>query len=1103
MKLLVLFLVCSIGMTYASDSYAQKAMISLDVRNQRVEDVLKEIETQSEFDFFFNNKHVDLNRRVSVSVDKSNIFNVLKEVFAGTSVKYSVLDNKIILSLEAQTPQQEKKVAVDGVVVDSNGEPVIGASVLEKGMKDSGTITDLDGKFSLKVSSDKSELEISYIGYQTQMVKAKTGKPLSIVLLEDTKLLDEVVVVGYGTQSKKSLTGAVGMMDMGNLEATTVTSISQAMGGKIAGVKVNIQSAQPGGAAKFRIRGEGSTGAGNDPLIVIDGFPVSTGNKLESGNAYTSAGEIDNVLESLSPDDIESISVLKDAASTAIYGARAGHGVVLITTKRGKQGKARVTYSASGAIQSVRNNYDILDTQQYMDVRNKQLYEEYLAARGMGIYEGYVTPKDASFTPKYSNDEIARLAGTDWLKEVTRTGYMQQHNLSVNGGGEKTKYMASVNYMNQEGVVKNNGISRMSARINLDQEFNKYVSMGLTASYAQNKYDNVPLGDGDNENAGILVAAIRANPALSVYDEDGNYTIDPNRATFPNPVSLLEITDNTVKDRLMGNAFLVVKPITGLELKAQFGADRRIQKRRNYLPKTTLQGQAVGGSATVVYEDATDYLMDLTATYNKTFGEHVLKALVGYSFQKFESEGSLAGNSTFLTDAFLYHNLEAGEYAKPTVKSWASKNAMGSYFARINYQYKNRYLFEATIRADGQSNFAPENRWGYFPSVSAGWVMSEEKFMAGTQKWLSNLKLRASYGQMGNSNVGNRINSYYSVGRNYAFGGAISNGVYTGDTDLGNPNLTWETTTEFNVGLDLGFFNNRIRFTGEYFRRRITDMLVKEKPLLTYNEVTKIADNDGSTQSEGFELTLNTTNITNTNFEWNTTLTLSRYRDRWLTRAGNWKPKDYEKENDPINGWWLYKSLGLLQPGEKAPAAQANLLPGQVILEDKNNNGVLDDGDKYLVGNGEPKIIYGFNNSLRYKRFDFNIYFYGEAGQTKGASYYEDWTKMGSVGINVSTLAFELFSNANPTGKQPNSLTSTYGYGDFYVKPIYYIRCGSMTLGYNIPVSKKWISNLRVYVDVQNPFVITNWTGSDPETDTGTYSYPNITSYNFGLSLTF
>ncbi|WP_273493830.1 TonB-dependent receptor plug domain-containing protein, partial [Butyricimonas sp. An62] len=332
--------------------------------------------------------------------------------------------------------------------------------VLEKGVQGNGTITDIDGIFKLSVSSSKAQLDISYIGYQSQTVAVQVGKNLKIIIQEDSKQLEEVVVVGYGTQSKKTLTGAVSMVNMGDVEMNTVPNVSRALAGKAAGFRVNQISAQPGGEAKFRIRGEASTGAGNDPLFVIDGFPVSSSGNLSSGNGYYESGNIDNVLESLNPDDIESISVLKDAASTAIYGARAGHGVVLITTKRGKSQKPRVTYSGMGSVQVARSNYKMLDTRMYMDMYNKQQHEEWLKLNGMGIYEGYVEKPDTPSTqykPAFNNDEILLASGTDWLDAVMRNGYTQQHNLSVNGGTEKTRYLASVNYMDQEGIVKNNG----------------------------------------------------------------------------------------------------------------------------------------------------------------------------------------------------------------------------------------------------------------------------------------------------------------------------------------------------------------------------------------------------------------------------------------------------------------------------------------------------------------------------------------------------------------------------------------------------------------------------------------------------------------------
>ena len=854
---------------------------------------------------------------------------------------------------------------ITGVVVSAeDNEPIVGASVLVKGTT-LGTITDMNGRYSINnIPVNAKSLVISFVGMKTQELAIKGGEQ-RVVMQSDTELIDEVVVVAYGTQKKSSFTGAASTVGAKSIEKRAITNVTAALEGNASGVQVTAATGQPGESSSIRIRGFGSVNASNAPLYVVDGT-------IYNG----SIGDIN-------PADIESMTILKDAASTSLYGSSAGNGVILITTKRGKTGKPAVSYSASGSVQNIRANYDMLDAAQFMDMYNKQTYEKYLVQYGLGIYEGYVKSSETptGYTPGYTNDQLKYVNGTDWLKEVTRLGYMQQHNLSINGGSESMRYMASINYMDQDGVVKNNGTSRFSMRLNFDYELSKYVSVGITSSYSQNKYDNVPLGDGENENSGILTAAIRANPALPIYDENGDYYIDPRRATTPNPVSLLEITDKTTKDRIMGSAFITVKPVSGLELKLNLGADRRFQKRSNYLPKTTLEGERNLGSGYISQEDAQDYLMELTASYSKTFKEHNLKVLGGYSFQKFTTEGVSAGNTEFLIDGFSYHNLGAGGAAKPSVGSWASKNSLGSYFARLNYMYANRYLFEATVRADGASNFEPDNRWGFFPSVALGWVMSEEKFMEKTRSWLSNLKWRVSYGQTGNSSVGNRVKDAYSVGYSYVIGGTEKKGVYA--SKLGNPLLTWETTSEFNAGVDLGFFNDRVRLTAEYFNRRITDLLVSEKKLLSYNEVNKIAANAGATKSQGVEVTLNTTNISTRNFTWNSTLTLAHYNDRWDKRPVDWKPNSYEKKDDPIRAWWAYESEGILQVGEKAPAAQADLLPGQVKIKDQNKDGVINDNDKIYMDNGDPKLTFGFNNSLRYKNLDFTIYFYGETGRKR------------------------------------------------------------------------------------------------------------------------
>jgi TonB-linked SusC/RagA family outer membrane protein len=999
---------------------------------------------------------------------------------------------------------------VSGTISDVSGEPLQAVSIVVKGTT-SGVVSDNNGKYSIKTPENGSVLIFSCVGFVTQEIEYTGQSPLDVIMLEEAVGLDEVVVVGYGVQRKRDLTGAVSSIKMEDTPVATLSTISHALAGKASGLMVTQNSAQVGGGSKFRIRGETSTGAGNEPLIIIDGFPVTSGSDLESGSIYK-AGSTDNILESLNPNDIASIEILKDASSTAIYGSRAGHGVIIVTTKRGKQGQMKVNYSGNVSVQNMKNGYDMLNAKEYMEHWNKVEYERHLRRNGLEIYSAYTTnPKSDPYKQRYSDESIAAAETTDYFKEVTRKGVQQSHNFSMTGGSEKTQYMASINYFDQQGVIKNNNMNRLTANVNLDQQVSKYVKTGVSFNLSRNRYDNVPLGDAEWENSGVIVSAVRFAPFVPVRDKNGKYSLNPDMTQVPNPVSLLDIVDNTTKDRLLGSAYLQIEPIKDLLLKASLGVDRKYAKRKAYLPTTTKAGAAVNGDADITQEDKIDYLMDLTANYNKTFGHHSLTALIGYSFQQFNTEGMYAGNKNFPIDGFLYNNLGVGNSPKPDVNSWASKSALGSYFGRINYSFMGKYLLTATIRADGDSDFNPDYRWGYFPSASIGWRFSDEAFMSRLAGIISNGKLRAGYGQTGNSNVGNRIWDAYGAGGNFVFGESGTTGIAV--TRLGNPTLTWETTSEFNIGLDLGFFGNRINASLEYYDRIISDLLVTNRSLLSYHEITQVADNIGKTRGKGFELTLNTVNISNDNIYWSSDLTLSTYKDRWEERSPTWKPAAYQSVDDPIRSIYLYESDGLMSVGETAPKWQPALLPGQIKLKNKmdeeGNENIIDQYDRRLFGSTDPAFSFGFNNTVRYKNFDFNIYFYGEVGRWRGASYYDNWVAgySGNNFQNLSRGTFNSWFHDNQNTSQPSVLDNAYSSlisdSDYWYKKISYIRCRNITLGYTVPVSKKIVNSIRVYADVNNPFVITNWNGVDPETDNDRYAYPNVTSFSLGIDISF
>ena len=1121
-----------VGLLLAGDLAVNAQKVTFNGEQVSLKRAFEQIESVSNYKIAYNTSQLDVNRKVTLNQKNTDVLQVLDQLLAGTGCTYKVNENYIVIT--AQQAGSLKKI--HGVVKDVNGEPIIGANVVVKGSPSNGTITDFNGNFDLSVTSNAT-LQISYIGYNTQELFVGKKTDFNIVLKEDTETLEEVVVVGYGTMKKKDLTGAVASVKMDDAPVGTVSTISHALAGKAAGLQVNTISAQPGSGSTFRIRGAASVNAGNDPLIIIDGFPVSPTDESKIQTGKYDSGSSDNILASINPYDIESIEVLKDASSTAIYGARAGNGVIIITTKKGKTGAPKVTYSGTASVQTMAAKYEMLSAKDFMIQSNRYALEEWRRSNGIGIYGGKSEAEAASpYTPYYSEAEIANPAyDTDWFKEITRTGFQTQHNLSVNGGTETTKYLISGNFFKQNGVVKNNDMDRYTARVNVEQKVSKYVNLGVNMTLSRNTTNNVPLGAGQNENASIMVAAAQFSPILPVRDENGDYVLNSQAAFLPNPVSLLEITDKTVKERLLGTAYIEIKPIEELTLKGNFGIDRNYQKHSVYMPKTTLYGQKTGGQANIAQYDKSDYLMELTANYSKRFGDHNLNALVGYSFQRFTDESLSAGNSQFLIDGFLYNNLGAGAYPKPSVGSSASKSEMASFFGRINYSYKDRYLLTATMRADGASNFAKNNRWGYFPSVALGWRFTEEEFMQPLTSVVSNGKLRVSFGQTGNSNIGNRAVSYYSTGNNNEFGGTEQVGVYL--SQMGNADLKWETTTEWNVGLDLGFFNNRLNVTAEYFHKVVSDLL-SERSLLSFQEVSTIAANIGETQSQGFELTVNSTNFNTKDFSWNTDFTFSFYRDKWKTRDESWKPSAYSVYDSPIRYQYGYLSDGLIQPGETVdwmPGA----IPGQVKIKDINGyvynedgsvkvdqygiplksgkpDGKLDDADKVIYGSSDPGYLLGLNNTFRWKNFDLNIYFYGQFDMLNSGSYKDLWLTgaSGMTGIvnmyrgyNMPASAKDVWTSDNQSAVRPGYFQdkSTWGIGDYYLQKSWFIRCRNITLGYTIPVNqgRNILSNVRVYFDVNNPFMITPYDGLDLETDNSVWAYPNVRSFSLGIDITF
>ena len=1120
--------------------YAQTGKYSVDLKNTSVKAALDAVEKQSNYSFLYSEKVIDVTRIINVSLKEASIENIVSKIFEGTKVTYTIKGSQIVLTapdVRSNAVSQVTKT-VSGKVTFTSGEPTQAVTINLKGTT-RGISTDANGNYTFTNVPDNGILIFSFMGLLTQEIPVAGKTTVNVTMQEDNKIIDEVVVIAYGTVKKRDLTGAVSSVKASDVSVSVASSIGHALKGKAAGLSITQNSAQPGGGLDILIRGAGSVNASNQPLYIVDGFPIATLDQPGSGNERLDAGT-QSILNFVNPNDISSVEVLKDASATAIYGARAAHGVVLITTKRGMAGKALVTFNASYAIQKHSNIFDVFTLKEWMEEKNESSWDMWMFENDVIPYgnrsleTAMQFPKNGvSYKLPYTDTQISNAGeGTDWVDLITRIGSIQQYNLSAQGGNELTKYMVSLNYFDQKGIIKNSELKRYTGKINLDQTLNKYFKVGLNLIASRINNDNTPLGDQPWEKSGMLRAAVQMGPHIVAVTDNGEYPINPLLPTQPNPYSLLTVLDKGYMDRLLANINLTSEPLKGLFVKLNAGTDIAYQGRKTYMPKTTLHGALGGGIATINQILNEQYLLEATANYTAKLNEvHQLNALFGVSSEKFKANGNNAGNNNFLTDGFSWNNLNAGSGTK-IVGSWGNENNIMSYFTRLNYTLLDRYLLTATFRADGASVFAKNKKWGFFPSVAVAWNMADEEFMNFMSPTVSMLKLRISYGQTGNSGIGsNAFASYYAMPAWNNADGTPQIGVF--QARLENPDLKWETTTELNFGLDFAMFGNKIGGSFEFYQRVISDLL-NYKLLNTYNDISFVMANIGKTKSKGFEATINTKNITNSDFSWSTDFTFSMYRDNWLERTADWKPNVFENVNDPIRAVYSRVAVGILQTGDPVPEAQPDLRPGQIIIADINGykrdengdpavengkfmltgapDGIIDDADTRLIGTTDPGSIVGLSNHFRYKGFDLNIDFNGRF----------DWAMMdptymafgvsadgiAQYGYNGLRILKTRWTPDRPSTTQPSSFFgwSRYGYGDWFYEKAWFIRLQNISLGYKVPATilrQNLFSSLRVYFGMNNLYVFTPYKGLDPETDAYAAAYPNARTYNLGLDVTF
>ena len=995
---------------------------------------------------------------------------------------------------------------VKGNVKDTSGEPLIGVTVSVVGSK-TGAVTDMEGNFSVFTSS-QATLRFTYVGYQTQDIAVKGQKSIFITMEEDKKLVDEVVVVGYGSVKKSNLTGALSTMKMDDVPQTATTSVSKLLVGQVPGLSIRQNSASPEGGYDMVIRGSASISAGNEPLYVIDGFPGAD-------------------INSVSPADIESVEVLKDASATSIYGARAANGVILINTKKGKEGKMNINFKSNVSVQTIANPYKMVGAQDYMKLANDYFREEWLYNNKIAPY-GNTDPSTITSSPRiaYTDDQVASAKDqTDWFDEISRTGVINEENLSINGGASKVRYLFSLGHFGQRGVIVNSGMQKYMGRLNLDIDLAKWLTTGMAISGSQTNQDRIQQPSSPSSE-GVVKAAMMFPAYLPVYDEEGNYMENPNHPGA-SPVEWREVENKNHTMRLLITNYWNVRLMKGLDFRMSWGVNSSTARATNYYPTSHFDGRAVKGKGSITENHKNDYLLDATLTYNKTiFGNHNLKVMAGYAYQKFSTEMLYGYNDHFVSDVFGVNNLQAGGDLTKKVESSKSISKYLSYFGRINYDIADKYLFTFTLRADGSDRFGKDNRFGYFPSGAFAWRVIEEPFMK-NQSVISNLKLRLSYGQTGNAEIGGNAYGFYSAGSsNYVIGNTLYTGV--SESQLPNPRLKWETTTEFNIGLDWGLFNNRLTGTFEYYTKTISDLL-SSRSVGSYYPVSSVADNLGKTQSKGFEVQINSVNISNKNFKWLTNLNFYSYKDSWKERNPYSILSVYQHEQDPLHITFGYKSDGLIQAGETvewmpdAPPGSIKVkdlngylldADGKYLLDDKGHrqlsgkpDGKIDDADKVIILNSAPDLSFGLGNTLRYKNFDLYFFLYGELGRQLLNSTRQTFLSSDRFRYsdNVTLDSFDRWSSSNPNGKFPSGLYNKYESNtDFYVEDADFLRLKNITLGYTFP--KTWFSglfsNARVYFDAQNLFVITGYSGSDPETE-GFTAYPNQRTFSLGVELTF
>lgn len=1094
MRISTFLLMVCVFCSYAGNAHSQNAKVSIHMNNVKLDKILNEIENQTDYLFIYNNQ-VDINKITSVKVKNEAVAQVLDRILSGTGINYELEGTHIILTTEAikDLHAQQQAKTVTGTVTDVSGEPIIGANIRIKGTT-TGTITDIDGNFSIE-AEPQSVIEVSYIGYLTQETVINNQKSIRFLLKEDTKTLDEVVVIGYGVQKKADLTGSVANINTEKLNTQSNANIGQALQGKIAGVDIVSQGGAPGSGTRIMVRGIGTLNNAS-PLYIVDGMYM-------------------NSIDHINPNDIASIDVLKDASSAAIYGSRAANGVIIVTTKEGSntEGKPIIDLSVNLGISTASKFLDMLDAKGWAEVTT-------IARQAIG------KPALDMAT------DLANKPDNDWQDIMFRPALMQNYNLAVKGGGKYSTYYTGLGYFNQDGIVKGTNYQRYNIQSKNDYKRGIFsAGTNLIISFSHDKPLHQEL------RGGMIGTILQSVPTLEKYDDtrEGGYG-----GTYGDVVNIphpLAIIDDNIMDRynenvkIFANLYAQIELFKGLKYKLNLTPDFSFERYKNYLNKYDF-GLATNSITQLTERQRRrrNILVENLLTFDRTFGEHKISALAGYTYQDsrfrhIQAYGEGLPQGLEEIDAATTNRSNEGN-------SWRS--VLTSILGRVFYSYQNKYLFTATIRRDGSSKFGKNNRYGYFPSFSLGWNVAEEKFMENVH-WLDQLKLRGGYGVLGNQEIDNyQYSSTITTGINYPDGnGGLLQGAFP--KNFANPDIKWEETAMTNVGIDFMAFNNRLSLTADYYVKNTKDILLTVPIPISSGGANDPIRNAGKIRNNGFEFNLGWMDQPNPDISYGINLIGSFNKNKVIamgSESGSIKggstnqniTTSETKAGYPIGGYWLISTAGYFNSQEEVDAyakdgkkIQPAAEPGDIKFVDANNDGVINDDDRVFQGSPFPDFTFALNGNMRYKNFDLSIGLQGVLGNkiyNATRQTLEDVTK----GSNFLASCLDYWTPENKNASHPR-LTwddpnrNTRAESDRYLENGSYLRLRSVQLGYTFPQTwfKGAIQHARVYINAENLFTITSYSGYSPDVnaDNANYRgfdnfiYPTNRTFMLGLNVTF